>query len=86
MQRFSIVRLGTLLVASLLTARCWSRPRGFTTSDLRGGIMALDKNTAQYLARRDGLFVVIWSYLFHDENAGFGTESGSSMNGRLFHG
>src|SRR5579864_3299756 len=77
--------LGTLLAAAVVAAvwLVWFRSRGYTASDLQGGIMALDKTTVQYLSRSDGLFVVVWSDLFHDGNAGFGTEAGSSSNGRI---
>src|SRR6476646_10975932 len=85
MQRRTNLLFGTLLVAGVVAAvwLVWFRPRGYTASDLRGGIMAVDKTTVQYLSRRDGLFVVVWSDLFYDGNAGFGTEAGSSTHGRL---
>jgi hypothetical protein len=85
MQRRTNLLLGTLLAAGVVAAvwLVWFRPRGSTASDLRGGIMAVDKTTVQYLSRSDRLFVVVWSDLFYDGNAGFGTEAGSSTNGRI---
>jgi hypothetical protein len=85
MQRRTNLLLGTLLVAGVVAAvwLVWFRPRGYTASDLRGGTMAVEKSTVQYLSRNDGLFVVVWSDLFYDGNAGFGTEAGSSTNGRI---
>src|SRR3977135_908615 len=85
MQRRTNLLLGTLLVTVVVAAvgLVWFRPRGYTASDLQGGIMTVDKTTVQYLSRNDGLFVVVWSDLFFDGNAGFGTEAGSSTNGRI---
>lgn len=85
MQRRTTLLLGSLLVTVVVAAvwLVWFRPRGYTASDLRGGIMAVDKTTVQYLSRSAGLFVVAWSDLFYDGNAGFGTEAGSSTNGRI---
>jgi hypothetical protein len=84
MQRRTNLLLGTLLAAGVVAAvwLVWFRPRGYTASDLRGGIMTVDKTTVQYLSRSDGLFIVVWSDLFSGD-AGFGTEAGSSSNGRI---
>lgn len=85
MRRRTNLLLGTLLVVLVVAAvwLVWFRPRGYPASDLRGGTMAVEKGTVQYLSRSDGLFVVVWSDLFYDGNAGFGTEAGSSTNGRI---
>jgi hypothetical protein len=83
MPRKTTVLLGTLLAVGVVAAVwfVWSRPRGYTASDLRGGIMAVDKTTVQYLSRSDGLFVVVWSDL-STTGASF-NEAGSSTNGRI---
>ena len=82
MQRRTVfLLLGTLLMTGVVAAvwLVWFFPRGYSFPDGQPGIMPgdTDETTVQYVSRRDGLLVVVWSDL-SGKAAGFGCEAGSS--------
>jgi hypothetical protein len=74
--------LGALLATGIVASvwLVWFSPRGYPFPGGQVGMMAgdeTDETTVQYVSRRDGLLVVVWSDL---SSRGARSETGSSTN------